>query len=265
MSFDAKEVFTKDNLDTYLRELAKEYRKRVGKNMPAEIVLIGGAAILANYGFRDMTTDVDAVIHAASSMKDAINSVGDRFGLPNGWLNADFMRTASYTPKLDQYSTYYRTFYNVLSVRTVTAEYLIAMKLRSGRQYKHDLSDVIGILAEHERRDMPISAEQIDTAVLNLYGGWDAIPNEAREFIRSLLQNGSYEQVYAEVVSEEQRAQNTLIEFEQDYPGAANEKNVDSILTSLKAKQESRASILERLQELGDAQRRGPKEDDQGR
>ena len=44
--------FTKENLDYYLRELAKEFRKRNGKNMPAEIVLVGGAAILANYGFR---------------------------------------------------------------------------------------------------------------------------------------------------------------------------------------------------------------------
>lgn len=261
MSSDTKDFFTKDNLDTYLRELAKEYRKRVGKAVPAEIVLIGGAAILANYGFRDMTTDVDAVIHAASSMKDAINSVGDRFGLPNGWLNADFMRTASYTPKLDQYSTYYKTFSNVLAVRTVTAEYLIAMKLRSGRQYKHDLSDIIGILAEHERRGMPISAAQIDTAVLNLYGSWDVIPNEARDFIHSLLQNGNYEQVYAEVVAEEQRAQNTLIEFEQDYPGSANEDNVDSILAGLKSKQSSRVSILEQLQKMGDAQRRDSRED----
>ena len=262
MSSDVKEVFTKDNLDTYLRELAKEYRKRVGKAVPAEIVLIGGAAILANYGFRDMTTDVDAVIHAASSMKDAINSVGDRFGLPNGWLNADFMRTASYSPKLDQYSVYYKTFSNVLAVRTVTAEYLIAMKLRSGRQYKHDLSDVVGILAEHKNRGTPITFEQIDTAVLNLYGSWDTIPSEARDFIRSLLQNGSYEQVYAEVSAEEQRAQNSLIEFEQDNPGAVNENNVTDILAIMKEKQDSRASILEQLQKMGHTRRRDSEKDD---
>ena len=151
MSSDAMNYFTKENLDTYLRELAKEYRKRNGRAMPAEIVLIGGAAILVNYDFREMTTDVDAVIHAASTMKDAINYVGDKFGLPNEWLNADFMRTASYTPKLNQYSSYYKTFSNVLAIRTVTAEYLIAMKLRSVRKYKHDLSDVLGILAEHEK------------------------------------------------------------------------------------------------------------------
>ena len=74
--------FTKENLDTYLKELAKEFRKINGKSMPAEIVLVGGAAILTNYGFRDMTTDVDAVIHADSAMKDAINLVGDKYNLP---------------------------------------------------------------------------------------------------------------------------------------------------------------------------------------
>lgn len=39
--------FNKSGMDNYLKELAKEYRRMVGKNMPAEIVLVGGAAILA--------------------------------------------------------------------------------------------------------------------------------------------------------------------------------------------------------------------------
>ena len=69
--------FSKESMDTYLKELAKEYRRLVGKNMPAEIVLIGGASIIANYGFRESTTDIDAIIHAASAMKDAIVTVGD--------------------------------------------------------------------------------------------------------------------------------------------------------------------------------------------
>ena len=47
--------FTKENIDMYLKEVAKEYRKQIGKNMPAEMVLIGGASVLVNYGFRDMT------------------------------------------------------------------------------------------------------------------------------------------------------------------------------------------------------------------
>ena len=47
--------FTKDNIDSYLKELAKEFQKRNGNRIPAEIILIGGASILINYGFREMT------------------------------------------------------------------------------------------------------------------------------------------------------------------------------------------------------------------
>ena len=56
---------TKENLDTYLKELAKHFRKLNGKTMPAEITLIGGASILINYGFRASTYDVDRVVMCA--------------------------------------------------------------------------------------------------------------------------------------------------------------------------------------------------------
>lgn len=228
--------FTKENLDTYLKELAKEFRRLNGKSMPAEIVLVGGAAILTNYGFRDMTTDIDAVIHAASSMKDAINMVGDKFDLPNGWLNADFMHTGSYSPKLDEFSVYYKSFYGVLSVRTIAAEYLIAMKLRSGRKYKNDLSDVIGILAEHEKRGTPITLEKIDAAVTNLYGGWDSFPEDSKTFIENALKNGDFENVYTSVKKDELESKDILLGFEKDYPKVAKESNINDILKTLKAK-----------------------------
>lgn len=228
--------FTKENLDTYLKELAKEFRRLNGKSMPAEIVLVGGAAILTNYGFRDMTTDIDAVIHAATSMKDAINHVGDKFDLPNGWLNADFMHTGSYSPKLDEFSVYYKSFYGVLSVRTIAAEYLIAMKLRSGRKYKNDLSDVIGILAEHEKKGMPITFEKIDVAVKNLYGGWDSFPEDSKPFIEAALKNGDFENVYASVKNDEIESKDILIDFEKDYPKVAKESNINDILKTLKEK-----------------------------
>ena len=52
MSFEDK-IFDKNNLDFYLRELAREFRKLNGKTMRAEMILIGGASVLLNYGFRD--------------------------------------------------------------------------------------------------------------------------------------------------------------------------------------------------------------------
>ena len=70
------EVFTKENLSMYLSELSKEYKRLGGRKMPVEIILIGGAAIIESYGFREMTTDIDAVLPSVSIMKDAINHVG---------------------------------------------------------------------------------------------------------------------------------------------------------------------------------------------
>ena len=98
--------FTTENLDQYMKALAKAYRKLGGKTTPAEIILIGGAAVLADYGFREATYDIDAIINASSAMEDAIRAVTDEYDLPNGWLNEDFRRTATYTPKLVQYSRY---------------------------------------------------------------------------------------------------------------------------------------------------------------
>lgn len=165
--------------------------------------------------------------------KRTISRVGDKFNLPTGWLNADFKRTSSYTPRLEEFSVYYKTFSKVLEIRTISSEYLIAMKLRSGRKYKHDLSDIIGILNEHERRGKPISMNEIDAAAQNLYDGWDQINIDVRRFIESAISNGNYEEVYDSIKTEEKRTKNILIEFEQDYPGAATESNIEDVLQSL--------------------------------
>ena len=228
--------FTKENIDRYLKELAKEFRRLNGNKMPAEIVLVGGASILANYGFREMTYDMDAIIQATSAMKEAINHVSDSFGLPNGWLNTDFARTKSYSPKLIQYSTYYKKFSNILTIRTVFAEYLIAMKLMSGRKYKSDLSDVIGILREHEKRGKSISMGQIKTAIIALYGSFETIPKDSADFLEGDMASGDLETMYQQYRKEEQDSKNVLLDFEKQYPGVTTEDNIEDILKAAKAR-----------------------------
>lgn len=230
----SSDSFTKDNLDSYLKELSKVFRKINGKYATAEIILVGGAAILTNYNFRDATTDVDAIIRSTASMKEAINQVGDTFSLPNGWLNADFTKTASYSQKLIQFSVPYKTFNRVLDVRTVKAEYLVAMKLRSGRKYKNDLSDIIGILAEHEKQGVPITIEMVNKAVVDLYGGWEDFPNDSKSFIEDAMTNGNFDEVYTSVKTEEIESKDLLQEFEKDYPKVVKESNVNDIIANLK-------------------------------
>ena len=233
--------FTKENLDYYLKELAKEFRKRNGKNMPAEIVLVGGAAILANYGFREMTYDIDAVITASSAMKGAVNAVGDRLGLPNGWLNADFKNTSSYSPKLSRYSKYYRTYSNVLNIRTISAEYLVAMKLMSGRRYKKDLSDIIGILGEQERMGESLSYQQIDCAVKNLYGGWDNISEYAIQVLKAALDSENLKELFMEQEREEALSKQAVLQVQKNKGEIVKESNVDEIIQkAIRKKRDSR-------------------------
>ena len=233
--------FTKENLDYYLKELAKEFRKRNGKNMPAEIVLVGGAAILANYGFREMTYDIDAVITASSAMEGAVNAVGDRLGLPNGWLNADFKNTSSYSPKLSQYSKYYRTYSNVLNIRTISSEYLVAMKLISGRRYKKDLSDIIGILSEQERMGEPLSYQQIDCAVKNLYGGWDNISEYAIQVLKVALDSENLKELFMEQERGEALSKQAVLQAQKYEGEKVKESNVDEIIQkALRKKKDDR-------------------------
>lgn len=229
-------MFTSETLDFYLREVAKAYKKLGGKEMPAEIVLIGGAAILAAYGFREMTYDVDAIITASSTFDEAIRKVEELYNLPVGWLNADFRRTKSFSPKLIQYSRYYKTFAGVLSVRTITGEYLVAMKLVSARQYKNDLSDIVGIIGEHQRQGTPLTYQQIDRAVRELYGTWDGIEPETRKLVERVLELPDAFALYEQYRSAEMEAKDLLVDFEKKYPRVLKESNLQEILEQARRK-----------------------------
>lgn len=63
------------------------------------------------------------------------------------------------------------------------------------------------------------------------------------------MSNGSFEQVYDTVRNEEMRSKEVLVKFEQDYPDVTTHENVDSILETLKRKEESKISLLEQLKQ----------------
>lgn len=233
-----EQPFTKENLDKFLKELAKEYRKQNGKNTPAEIILIGGASVVINYGFREMTYDLDAIINASSAMKDAISFVGNKYDLPKGWMNDDFKKTDSFSPKIAQCAKYYRTFSNIVTVRTVTGEYLVAMKLMSGRQYKYDRSDVIGMLLDHQKAGDTLTINRIKRAVEELYGSYDALSKEIQQFIENVVQDGDYKKLYVLARQQEAENRNNLLEYQDEKPGVLSEDNVNDVLQALRRRKQ---------------------------
>ena len=223
---------TRDNLDEYLKDLAKEFRRLNGRKTPAVIILVGGASVLANYNFRDTTCDVDAIIIASSAMKDAIRRVGEKHALPHGWLNVGFTRTGSYSNKLFEVSVFYKTFSNIVTIRAVTAEYLLAMKLISGRLYQSDISDIVGILREHQKRGRAISRVAIESAVESLYGSCATIPEKSRQLLDAIFENGDYEALYMHVCESESVSKELLLEFERNYANMLQSESINSIINS---------------------------------
>jgi len=224
------DFFTKENLDNYLKELSKVFKKLNGLKMQGELILIGGASILLKYNFRKSTGDVDAIINASSVIKDAINIIGEKFNLPNGWLNADFKNSASYSDKLFAVSKYYKKYSNILEVRIIEGEYLIAMKLMAGRSYKHDLSDIVGILYEHKENNNEITLDSIKNAASYLYGKWEEIPEKSRKMIEDVFNDGNYKKIYEENQQKEKIMGQRKEEFNEMFPGVLKGVNINEML-----------------------------------
>ena len=244
---------SKENLDTYLSELGKRFRKLNGTKIPAEIILIGGASVLVNYGFRDVTYDADALIFASSVMKEAIGYIRDEFGLPHEWLNEGFKRTESYSNRLMEVSIYYRTFSNIMTVRTVSAEYLVAMKAMSGRQYKYDLSDIVGILLEHRKKGNPISRDTVDNAIIKLY--YDKpLPEISLQVLNEAYEREDLETYYVEVRENEKDAKSILLDFEKENPGELRGENINSIIKQVRQNRSEKLMDKEQSSQVNEAQ-----------
>ena len=129
--------------------------------------------------------------------------MAEKENIPDGWLNADFIRSGSYSGMIITHSSYYKTFANVMEVRTVKDEFLLAMKLVSGRNYKRDLSDIIGIIEACKQEGDIITEERVDKAITKLYGGWDSVDEYAKEIYLSAINDPEAGKKYIETVEEE--------------------------------------------------------------
>ena len=111
----------------------------------------------------------------------------------------------------------------------------------SGRKYKNDFSDIIGVLMEHEEKNERISYEDINCAVINLYGSWNTITEEAQTFLKDVLSCKNLAEKYAELRGSEGEMGLLLQGFEIDYSGVLNQSNVNDILDILRRRKRETA------------------------
>ncbi len=230
---------TREKINEYLKELGKEYRRLTGGKVDAEVIIVGGGAIVLSHDFREATNAIDAMIEKGSLLEAAAERVSGRLGISPDWLNTDFQHTSSYSDVLREVSVHYRTFSNHVDIRIVPDEYVIAMKLVSDRNYKHDHSDIVGILRDNADHGKPLLKEQIKSAVERLYGSSDAVSDRAWVFLDEVLKDGDYDKLYEMTSDDEQENKLLLTEEEEINPDVYSTESIKDILDRLQEQKDN--------------------------
>ena len=76
----------------------------------------------------------------------------------------------------------------------------------------------------------------IKAAITNLYGTYNAIPNDSQLFIERLFSEPHLDLLYNKIQFEEQESKELLLAFQADYPGVTNKENINEILQAAKRK-----------------------------
>ncbi|MCL2049669.1 MAG: DUF6036 family nucleotidyltransferase [Defluviitaleaceae bacterium] len=106
-----------------------------------EILLTGGAALTLVFNARNSTRDIDAVFRPMQDMRKIISSIAKEHSLESDWLN-----DAVKTYVTDKLTVEPFKAYSNLTITTVDAKSLLAMKLNSARFGTKDMDDSIFLM-----------------------------------------------------------------------------------------------------------------------
>ena len=110
------------------------------------------------------------------------------------------------------------------------------MKLMSGRIYKNDLSDILGVLISQREKGKEISLTQIIKAAEDLYGEWNNIPERSRKFIEFVYEDNKLNDLYQFYREKELNAEKLLDVFDKKYPEFLTIDNINDVIENLQQK-----------------------------
>lgn len=144
-------------------------------------------------------------------LDQSIKNVSLKFDLEKNWLNSDFVRTKSFSPRLIEFSTFYKCYLKKLYVRTIKSEYLIAMKMVSARIYKNDLSDIVGIILAEKGNGYLITWDMIQKAILDLYGTAEVVSTDIVRIVKRILLEHNLHILYEFYIESEKLAKEQML------------------------------------------------------
>ena len=142
-----------------------------------ELLLTGGASMCLVHSARDMTKDIDALYEPKVVINQLVSKIAQEDGLPEGWLNdgvKGFLTAAA--PRED-----FLALQN-LKIATVSADYLLAMKLMSARYAETDYEDVMFLIDK-----LGMQTEEDLQAIVTQYYPEDTILPKTKYLIEEVV------------------------------------------------------------------------------
>lgn len=133
-------MLSKNDIEKLLIEVNEKLKER-GKF--GEIIIAGGATLALVFNARNTTKDIDALFRPSQEMREIINEIANENDLDSDWLNDGVKGFFTEKMRADLYKEY-----SNLSVYTVNAESMLALKLTSARFDSKDMADSI-VLMKH--------------------------------------------------------------------------------------------------------------------
>ena len=163
-----------------IRELLEALNAELAEqSVRGEVFLAGGAVMCLVFHAREATKDVDALLVPPGLIRAAAERVGQREGLPPGWLNDAVKGFFSESGRFEIYAEM-----SHLRIFAPHPEYLLAMKclaMRLGEEFQ-DRSDVSFLL-----KSLRITQLEDAKAVLARYYPLERYPMKALCVLEELL------------------------------------------------------------------------------
>ncbi len=156
--------FSVDDLRMILSAVAEEYDKRKGE--PLIVVIIGGSAAVFQFDFYTTTRDIDYLLEKPSPLfLECVKSVGERLNLQGRWMHEQSVTREKYAVGLKKVffsgSTPLPIKSERVSFRVQGRDWYLALKIASFRRYRHDATDILGLLIEEKSQGRKITGADI--------------------------------------------------------------------------------------------------------
>ena len=130
---------SKGDMHKYFMEINRRLAQE-GKH--GEIFMLGGAALTLVFNAREATRDIDAIFHPAEDMREIIKDIAHEYDLAEDWLNDGAKNFLTPQMKFNSYLSL-----SNLTISSIDAEGLLALKLTAARADSKDMPDSIFLMS----------------------------------------------------------------------------------------------------------------------